>query len=104
MVGVKRKTKYVKVQREGRFGRFKSRSKKMKYVKIPGGRTVIHYKSKKSSKAKCADCGIVLKGIKNKLPAKMKNLPKINKKVSRPYGGNLCSKCMRRKIISEVRK
>ena len=103
MVGVKRKTK-VKIQREGRHGRFKTKSKKLKYVKSPGGRTVVHYKSKKSSKAVCASCGAALPGTVRKSSSKMKNLLKTKKRPTRPYGGNLCSRCMRKKIISGARK
>ena len=76
----------------------------MIFKKVPGGRTVVHYKAKKPSKAKCGDCGKVLAGVARERPAKMKNLPKTKKKPSRPFGGNLCSKCMRKKIISGVRK
>ncbi|MBR9691705.1 50S ribosomal protein L34e, partial [Candidatus Woesearchaeota archaeon] len=103
MVGSKRKTK-SKIQREGRYGKFKSRSKKLKYVKTPGGRTVVHYKNKKISKARCAGCGKQLAGTLRASAAKMKNLPKTKKMPERPYGGNLCSSCMRKKIISEARK
>ena len=103
MVGTKRKTK-VKIQREGRYGRFKSRSKKLKYVKTPGGRTVVHYKQAKPSKAKCGSCGKQLAGTLRKLPSKMKNIPKTKKRPTRPFGGNLCSSCMRKKIIKEARK
>ncbi len=103
MVGEKRKTR-TKIQREGRYGRYKSRSKKLKFVKTPGGRTVVHYKSKKNSKAKCAGCGAKLLGTLAKSAAKMKNLPKSAKKPTRPYGGNLCSKCMRKRIIKGARK
>ncbi len=103
MVGVKRKTK-VKIQRQSRYGHFKSRSNKLKYVKTPGGRTVIHYKSKKNSKVKCAKCGKPLSGTLAKSTAKMKNLPKTAKRPTRPFGGNLCSGCMRRKLIRRARK
>ena len=103
MVGVKRKTK-VRVQRASRYGRYRSRSKKLKYVKTPGGKTVVHYKKKKSSKAKCSSCGAVLPGTLTKTVAKMKNTLKTKKLPSRPFGGNLCSRCMRRKLIKEARK
>ena len=103
MVGTKRKTE-SKIQREGRHGQYKARSKKLKYVKTPGGKTVIHYKKKKNKRAKCASCRVVLPGIANKSASKMKNLRKTKKKVARPYGGNLCSRCMRKKIIQEARK
>ncbi|MEE9525234.1 MAG: 50S ribosomal protein L34e [Candidatus Woesearchaeota archaeon] len=103
MVGSKRKTK-AKIQREGRYGRFKSRSKKLKYVKTPGGRTVTHYKAKKTGKAKCAGCGKVLPGTANKSVSKMKNLPKTKKRPTRLFGGYLCSSCTRKKLIKGARR
>ena len=102
MVGTQHKSKSRK-QLEGRYGRFKSRSKKLVYVKTPGGRTVTHYKKKTIGNAKCASCVQALPGVASKRQNKMKNMSKTKKKVARPYGGNLCSKCMRKKIISEAR-
>ncbi len=66
--------------------------------------TKVHYKRRKPSKAKCAGCGNGLKGVPNELPIKMQNMPKTQKRPERPYGGNLCSKCLREKIKAEVRK
>ena len=103
MVGAKRKTK-VKIQREGRHGKYKSRSKKIVYVKAPGGRTVVHYKRKRPSKAKCSGCGKVLAGVLNKHASVLKKIPKTKKRPERPYGGHLCSSCMRKKIVNEARK
>ena len=94
MVGVKRKTP-SKIQREGRYGRYKCRSKIIKYVKTPGGKTVIHYREGKPSKAKCASCSTVLAGVPRERPYKMQNMAKTKKRPERPYGGKLCSKCMR---------
>ena len=103
MVGSKRKTRTMKIKREGRYGRFKSRSKKLAYVKTPGGRTIVHYKSKKPSAPSCAVCGRTLPGTLREMSAKMKNLPKTKKRPQRPFGGKLCSICMRREIIRIAR-
>ena len=103
MVGIKRKTKGVKIQKAGRFGRFKARSKKLKYVKTPGGRTVVHYKGKKVSKARCAECGKQLAGTLRGAVVEMRRVPKTKKRPERPYGGYLCSSCMRKKLISKAR-
>jgi len=104
MVGTQRKTKHTKVARGGRFGRFKSRrSKRMIFTKVPGGRTVVHFKKKKPGKAKCGGCGKILPGVPRERPYKMKNLSKTKKRPERPFGGNLCSQCMRKKIIAGVR-
>lgn len=94
-----------KVQNEGRYGRFKSRKAlKMKYVKIPGGRTVIHFEKKKPKSAKCSICRDVLPGTIRELPYKTSKVAKSSRRPERPYGGNLCSSCSRRKIISIARQ
>lgn len=103
MVGQKSKTKQ-KIEREGRFGRFKSRQAyRMVFVKVPGGRTVIHFKKKKPAKAKCAECGAVLKGVPRERPHKMKNMAKTKKRPERPYAGKLCSKCTRALLKAKAR-
>ena len=104
MVGKKSKGKF-KVQREGRYGRYKSRGAyRLVSVKVPGGRTVIQYRKRKPKNAKCAGCGAKLAGTLRERPYKMKNLPKTKKKPTRAYGGYYCSKCARKKIISEARE
>lgn len=103
MVGQKAKTKQ-KIEREGRFGRYKSRqAHRMVSVKVPGGRTVIHFKKKKPSKARCSNCGALLKGVPRERPHKMQNMAKSRKKPERPYGGNLCSKCTRNLLRKKAR-
>jgi len=67
------------------------------------GKSVMHYVERKPAKAKCGNCGMALKGVSRKRPAKMHKTPKTDKRVERPYGGNLCSKCMRYLIIEKAR-
>ena len=81
----------------------RSRSLRRLQVKTPGGRTVLHYKEKKPGKAKCSKCGALLKGVPRENPLKMHKLPKVKKRPERPYGGNLCSKCMRTLIVEKAR-
>ncbi len=76
-------------------GKKKSRSLKRIKRKTPGKKTVTHYRRKTPNVAKCAKCGNELKGIPRLRSAKLKNTTKSQKSVARPYGGNLCSKCMR---------
>jgi large subunit ribosomal protein L34e len=83
--------------------KFKSRTFTRIKVKTAKGVTT-HYKKPKPAKAKCADCGKVLAGVPNERPVKMMNMPKTAKRPERPYGGKLCSKCMRKTIIERVRK
>jgi len=83
----------------------RSRSVKKTQVKVPGGRTKTHYKKEKPKKARCGICGSELKGVPKVRPSDLKKLSKTEKRPERPYGGVLCSKCMReiyRKKAREV--
>lgn len=73
----------------------RSKSKRSIQRKLPGGKTVKHYKGKTKGKAICANCGKQLHGI----PTNAAKMPKSVKTVNRPYGGHYCSKCTRAKII-----
>ena len=83
--------------------KLRSRSLRRVYRKVPGGRTVLHYEKQKSKTGHCALCGAVLKGIPRKRPSMMRKLSKAEKRPSRPYGGNLCARCMRKKMIEKAR-
>lgn len=83
-------------------GKHKSRSLRRVFVKTPGSGTKIQYRKRKPSKKVCQDCGKNLQGIPSLIQSKLKNLPLTKKRPQRPYGGTLCSSCMRKKIISQV--
>jgi large subunit ribosomal protein L34e len=85
-------------------GKHKSRTKRRVFVKTPGGNTKIQYKRRKPSKLICTVCGKQLHGIPNLIATRFKNLAKSKKRPQRPYGGNLCSACTRKKIKSLVKK
>jgi large subunit ribosomal protein L34e len=70
------------------------------FVRTPGGRTRLHYKKKKPSKAKCAQCGALLKGVARARASRLKDIPKTKKRPERPYP-NLCSRCARERIKQE---
>lgn len=84
-------------------GRHKSGALRRVYKRTPGGKVKLTYRKKKPSKAKCAVCGIFLKGTLRERPYIMKKTAKTKKRPQRPYGGVLCSRCMRRKIIKAAR-
>ena len=84
-------------------GRKKSRTFRRVFKKTPGGKTKKVYLKRKPGKAQCADCGAYLKGVPRERPYKMQNMPKTKKRPERPYGGMLCSKCTRKKIIGQTR-
>lgn len=74
-----------------------------KVVRTPGGRLAEHFdRTLKPGKRKCSECGAELHGVKLLIPSKMKNMPKSKKTVNRPFA-NLCSRCMRKKIIEKAK-
>lgn len=85
-------------------GSKKSRTLRRVFVKTPGSRVVKHYVKRKPKKAHCASCKGLLQGVPQERPSKMQNMPKSQKRPERPYGGMLCSKCLRLKIKADIRK
>lgn len=83
-------------------GKKKSRTYRRIPKKLPGGRITTQYKKRKPSRAQCAECGAVLAGVPRERPFIMRSISKTQKRPERPYGGVLCSKCMRRKIINNI--
>ena len=85
--------------------RFRSRSYKRMRKNTPGGDNVLRYKKKKPSKHVCAECGAVLHGVPRGRPYEIGGkLSKTSKRPTRPYGGYLCTKCMRKHFKEEARK
>ncbi len=84
-------------------GKHKSRSLRRIYVRTPGSKTVIHYRQRKPSKAHCTGCYRVLTGVPNLGVAKMRALPKTQKRPERPYGGMYCTVCTRRILQVKAR-
>ncbi len=80
------------------------RTLKRKRVKTPGKKLVTHYKKEKPGIAKCAICKKPLHGVPRLNQSEMMSLPKTKKRPERPFGGNLCSKCMREVFRNSVRK
>lgn len=84
--------------------RLRSRSLRKVFRKVSGGRVSLHYKKKKPKAARCGSCGALLKGIPRELPFRMRSMAKTKKRPERPFGGVLCSKCMRNVIIDKIRQ
>ena len=85
-------------------GKDKSKTKRRVFVRTPGGETVVHRRRFNTSKPVCAECKVELKGVARGNPAQIAKLSKTQRRPERPYGGVLCSKCMRKKFIQEARK
>ena len=80
----------------------RSRTLRRIFRKTPSG-TKLVYGKRKPNKAICAGCGSILQGVLNERPYKMRTVAKSKKRPERPYGGNLCSNCMREKIRENIR-
>lgn len=84
--------------------RLRSRSRRRIFRKVSGGRVSIHYKKRKPKAAVCGSCGAALKGIPRELPFRMRSMAKTKKRPERPFGGVLCSRCMRQRMIDKARQ
>jgi len=82
--------------------RKRSRSLRRIHVKVTG-KTTIHYKYRKPKLGKCSKCGMKLKGVPRERPYKMQNMAKTKKRPERPYGGVLCSQCVKKMFIEKAR-
>ncbi|MHA1860390.1 MAG: 50S ribosomal protein L34e [Candidatus Asgardarchaeia archaeon] len=80
----------------------RSRSLIRKKVRTPGNRLVMHFERKKPTVARCARCGKPLHGVPRLRPSELRKLPKTKRRPQRPYGGNLCSECMREVFREKV--
>ena len=85
-------------------GKHRSRTYRRVYVKLPGGKTAMHYRRRKPGKAVCSRCEKVLAGVPRERPYIMRKMAKTAKRPSRPYGGVLCSSCMRLMLKEKARK
>jgi large subunit ribosomal protein L34e len=80
----------------------KRRLKKIRVaVRTPGGRLIYHYKHKKHSYAVCS-CGARLNSTPTGPRFVISKIPLSQRRPKRPYGGNLCPRCMRRLMITSA--
>lgn len=85
-------------------GRFKSRTFRRVFRRTPGGKSVLRFVRRKPAKPKCAVTKQILPGVARGFKSMVRKLSKTERRPNRPYGGNLSSSAMRRKIIEQVRK
>ena len=78
----------------------KSRTFRRRTLKLPSGKHTVHYSKRKPKVAHCAICGAPLLGVPRARPYDHKHMSKTEKRPERPYGGMICSKCMR-KLMKE---
>merc|ERR1711973_18713 len=79
---------------------YNTRSNRRRVSKTPGGKLVYLYEKKPASTPKCGDCkNCKLRGITAARPLELSAMSKRLKKVTRAYGGSVCHKCVRSRII-----
>ncbi|MFB0560779.1 MAG: 50S ribosomal protein L34e [Candidatus Lokiarchaeia archaeon] len=72
-----------------------------KKVRTPGRRLVTHYSRRKAGKPICASCGAPLPGCWSERTSNAKS--KTQRRPERPYGGYLCSRCLKSFYKSSIR-
>ncbi|MBT3582876.1 50S ribosomal protein L34e [Candidatus Woesearchaeota archaeon] len=70
-----------------------------KQRRTPGNRTVTHTKPKKTGYHECALCHGILHGTPRGTVVQIRKMKKSERRPTRPFGGQLCSKCTR-KVMS----
>ncbi len=78
--------------------------KKRVAIRTPGCKIVYHYKPKRYGPARCAICKKPLNATPTGPKSLIKKLPKSKKRPNRPYGGYLCSSCLRKVILRRALK
>ncbi|XP_067626040.1 large ribosomal subunit protein eL34 [Eurosta solidaginis] len=78
---------------------YNTKSNRRRIVRTPGGRLVYQYVKKNKTVPKCGQCKEKLKGIRPTRPCERSRLSKRQKTVARTYGGVLCHRCLRERIV-----
>ncbi|MCJ7430352.1 50S ribosomal protein L34e [Candidatus Bathyarchaeota archaeon] len=73
----------------------RTRSEKHVSKTVPGGRRTTLYKTKNKVPLHCRLCGQPLAGISGTSSAEAHKLNRTRRRISRPYGGQLCHKCLK---------
>jgi large subunit ribosomal protein L34e len=79
------------------------RSGKRKLFKTISGNYVYRKVTKKPNYAKCGTCDLKLPGTPRGTRTEIRKMSKSQRSPSRPFGGQFCSPCTRRKMINAVR-
>ncbi|HLC58880.1 MAG TPA: 50S ribosomal protein L34e [Candidatus Nanoarchaeia archaeon] len=83
--------------------KFRSRSYRRVYRRLPTGKVALKFERRRTSKPQCKDCGKILSGVAYGKKSILKKLSKTQKRPERPYGGVLCSPCTRKVIVMKAR-
>ncbi|XP_034250228.1 60S ribosomal protein L34-like [Thrips palmi] len=78
---------------------YNTKSNKRKAVRTPGGKLVYQYLKKKGKVPSCGQCKDSLRGITPARPMERSRMSRGLLTVKRPYGGVLCHKCVKERIV-----
>ncbi|RZF38163.1 hypothetical protein LSTR_LSTR005524 [Laodelphax striatellus] len=78
---------------------YNTKSNRRRIVRTPGGRLVYQYLKKPKKIPRCGQCKEKLRGIQPARPMERSRLSRRKKMVKRAYGGVLCHKCLKEKIV-----
>jgi len=81
----------------------RTRSKKRRTLRLPGGHSVTHYKKEKITPQQCTRCGRKISGASHLIPSEIRKLPASQRKIERPYGNLLCPTCLQDLLKQSVR-
>ncbi|RLE54645.1 MAG: 50S ribosomal protein L34e [Thermoprotei archaeon] len=78
---------------------YRSRSLRRVKVRVPSGEVRVHYEKRRANVPHCAICGAPLQGM----PRVRKGSHESIRPPTRPYGGNVCHRCLRLALKRAVR-
>uniref|UniRef100_A0A1B6LCX8 Large ribosomal subunit protein eL34 n=1 Tax=Graphocephala atropunctata TaxID=36148 RepID=A0A1B6LCX8_9HEMI len=78
---------------------YNTKSNRRRIVRTPGGRLVYQYLKKPKKIPRCGQCKDKLRGIQPARPKERSRMCRRKKTVKRSYGGVLCHKCVKERII-----
>ncbi|KAK9887780.1 hypothetical protein WA026_000095 [Henosepilachna vigintioctopunctata] len=78
---------------------YNTKSNRRRIVRTPGGKLVYQYLKKPKKIPRCGQCKDKLRGIQPARSYERSRLCRRKKTVKRAYGGVLCHKCVKEKIV-----
>lgn len=81
----------------------RTRSKKRFKVTLPSGEGGTRYKKEVPSTILCSLCSQPLGGVPHATTAEIRKLNRSKRRVWRPYGGQICSNCLKKALRQAAR-
>ncbi|XP_071444057.1 large ribosomal subunit protein eL34-like [Hetaerina americana] len=78
---------------------YNTKSNRRRIVRTPGGRLVYQYLKKPKTIPRCGHCKDKLRGIQPARSMERSRMSRRKKTVRRSYGGVLCHKCVKERIV-----